>query len=89
MIYINYDGPVSLKLHNKFRWNWSNGLSREEDLFMVFTIYGHGHHLGHVTSRVEFSIEMSEGCCIYRYARIDYIALWDRLLPLREVFATY
>ena len=40
-------------------------------------------------SRVEFSIEKSEGCCICRYAGIDYIALWDSLLPLREVFATY
>ena len=40
-------------------------------------------------SRVEFSIEKSEGCCIYRHAGIDYIALWDSLLPLREVFATY
>ena len=40
-------------------------------------------------SRVEFPFEKSEGCCIYRYAGIDYIALWDSLLPLREVFATY
>ena len=40
-------------------------------------------------SRVEFSIEKSEGCCIYRHAGIDYIALWDSLLPLQEVFATY
>ena len=40
-------------------------------------------------SRVEFSNEKSEGCCIYRHAGIDYIALWDSLLPLREVFAAY
>ena len=42
-----------------------------------------------VISRVEFSNEKSEGCCIYRHAGIDYIALWDSLLPLWEVFAAY
>ena len=35
-------------LHTKFHQNWSTG-SRAEDYFMVFTIYGHGGHLGHVT----------------------------------------
>ena len=42
-----------------------------------------------ITSRVEFPIEKPEGCCIYRHAGIDYIALWDSLLPVREVFAPY
>ena len=42
-----------------------------------------------VSSRVEFPIEKPEGCCIYRHAGIDYIALWDSLLPVREVFAPY
>ena len=32
-------------LHTKFR---QSAGSREEDFFMVFTIYGHGGHLGHV-----------------------------------------
>ena len=36
-------------LHTKFRGNWPAG-SREEDFKRVFTIYGHGGHLGHVTS---------------------------------------
>ena len=36
-------------LHTKFRGNWSIG-SSEEDFWRVFTIYGHGGHLGHVTS---------------------------------------
>ena len=36
-------------LHIKFRGNLSTG-SGEEDFFKVFTIYGHGSHLGHVTS---------------------------------------
>ena len=36
-------------LHNKFRGNWPAG-SSEEDFLRVFTIYGHGSHLGHVTS---------------------------------------
>ena len=48
MIYINYDGPTSLMLHTKFRRNRLTG-SGEEDFLMVFAIYSHGGHLGHVT----------------------------------------
>ena len=36
-------------LHTKFRGNWSAG-SGVEDFQRVSTIYGHGGHLGHVTS---------------------------------------
>ena len=36
-------------LHTKFRGNRPAG-SGEEDFSRVFTIYGHGGHLGHVTS---------------------------------------
>ena len=35
-------------LHTKFRGNWPAG--SEEDFLRVFTIYGRGGHLGHVTS---------------------------------------
>ena len=35
-------------LHTKFRGNRPTG-SGEEDFGVVFTIYGHGGHLGHVT----------------------------------------
>ena len=35
-------------LHTKFRENRPAG-SGEEDFLTVFTIYGHGGHLGHVT----------------------------------------
>ena len=35
-------------LHTKFRENWPAG-SGEEDFLRVFTIYGRGSHLGHVT----------------------------------------
>ena len=35
-------------LHTKFRGNLPAG-SGEEDFLRVFTIYGHGGHLGHVT----------------------------------------
>ena len=35
-------------LHTKFHDNWPTG-SREEDVLRVFTLYGHGSHLGHVT----------------------------------------
>ena len=36
-------------LHTKFCGNWPAG-SGEEDFLRVFTIYGRGSHLGHVTS---------------------------------------
>ena len=36
-------------LHTKFRGNRSAG-SGEEDFKGFFTTYGHGRHLGHVTS---------------------------------------
>ena len=36
-------------LHTKFRGNRLAG-SEEEDFLRVFTIYGHGGHLGHGTS---------------------------------------
>ena len=36
-------------LHTKFRGNRPAG-SGEEDFLRVFTIYGRGGHLGHVTS---------------------------------------
>ena len=36
-------------LHTKFRENRPAG-SGVEDFLRVFTIYGHGSHLGHVTS---------------------------------------
>ena len=36
-------------LHTKFRGNRPAD-SGEEDFLRVFTIYGHGGHLGHVTS---------------------------------------
>ena len=35
-------------LHTKFQGHQSVG-SGEEDFFKVFTIYGHGGHVGHVT----------------------------------------
>ena len=35
-------------LHNRFRRNWPAGSG--EDFLRLFNIYGHGGHLGHVTS---------------------------------------
>ena len=37
-------------LHTKFRGNRPAG-SGEEDFWVVFTIYGHGGHLGHANFR--------------------------------------
>ena len=45
-------------LHTKFQGNQPSG-SGEEDFFKVFTIYGHGSHLGHVQT---FFPPLPEGC---------------------------
>ena len=44
----NLVGPTSPMLHTKSQGHWSFG-SREGDFKKVFTLYGHGGHLGHVT----------------------------------------
>ena len=49
IILTNYNGLVSPMLHTKFRGNQPAG-SGEEDFLGDFTIYGHGGHLGHLTS---------------------------------------
>ena len=46
-------------LHTKFHGNRSTG-SREEDFWRVFTIYGHGSHLGHVTSIMSINFHFLE-----------------------------
>ena len=38
-------------LHTKSQGHWPFG-SREDDIYRVLTIYGHGGHLGHVTSTI-------------------------------------
>ena len=48
MIYIHIVVLEPPMLHAKFCWNLSTG-SGEEDFWRVFTIYGNGCHLGHVT----------------------------------------
>ena len=40
-----------MMLHTKFQGHGSIG-SGEEDFFKVFTIYGHGGHVGHVTQLI-------------------------------------
>ena len=37
--------------HAKFQ-DYKTSVSGEEDFLMVFTIYGHGGHLGHVTGSI-------------------------------------
>ena len=48
IILTNYDGLESQMLLTKFCENRPAG-SGEEDCLVVFTIYGRGGHLGHVT----------------------------------------
>ena len=40
-----------MMLHTEFQGHGSVG-SGEEDFFKVFTIYGHGGHVGHVTQLI-------------------------------------
>ena len=49
IIWINYDGLEFQMLDTKVRGNRFTS-SGEEDVWRGFTIYGHGDHLGHVTS---------------------------------------
>ena len=49
IIWSDYNGQGSPKLHFKFRGNRPAGPG-EEDFLRVFTIYGHGGHLGHMTN---------------------------------------
>ena len=42
-------------LHTKFRGNRSAG-SGEKDFWRVFTIYGRGGHLGHVTQMPRYKL---------------------------------
>ena len=49
IILANHDGLKSPMLHTKFRGNQPTG-SGEEDFLVVFTIYGRGGDVGHVTS---------------------------------------
>ena len=51
MIWANLVGPTSPMLHTKSQGHWPSG-SGVEDFLRVFTIYGHGGHLGHVTRTI-------------------------------------
>ena len=57
-------------LHTKFHGKRPAG-SGEEDFYRVFTIYGHGGHLGHVTSIMSLDFQIS----LYLKA---YIKIWFR-----------
>ena len=62
IILSNYDGLKYPMLHTKFRGNRPTG-SGEEDFLVVFTIYGRGGHLGHVTwIRDQTFVTPKHGC---------------------------
>ena len=48
IIWTNYDGQQSPIIHTKFCVNRSTGSGKEE-FWMIFTIWGHYCHLGHLT----------------------------------------
>ena len=51
IIWTNLVGPITPMLHTKFQGHRPSG-SGEEDFLRVFTIYGRGGHLGHVTKTI-------------------------------------
>ena len=58
-------------LHAKFQDHRTSG-SGEEDFFKVFTIYGHGGHLGHVT----WTININFRCPFPRRLNIKFGFDW-------------
>ena len=52
IIWTNYYGPKAPMLHTKPQGHWPFG-SGKEDFWRVFTIYGCGGHLGHVTQTLQ------------------------------------
>ena len=53
IICANLVGPSSPMLYTKSQSHWPFG-SRVEDIKRVFTLYGHGRHLGDVTINIWF-----------------------------------
>ena len=67
-------------LHTKFRGNRPAG-SGEEDFLKVFTIYGHGGHLGHVTR----SIYTNFGSSFPRRLHIKFGVDWPSCFRVEDV----
>ena len=61
---INFNGPESQILHSKFGGNRSPGPGEEG--FKVFTIYGHGSHLGHMTNIIFINFHFLVPKCLYK-----------------------
>ena len=56
-------GPESPMLHTKFQGNWPCGFG--EDFWKVFSIYGHGGHLGHETWTIWTNVESTIARMLY------------------------
>ena len=61
-------------LHTKSQGHWPFGC-REEDILWAFVIYGHGGHLGHVTS----TIGTNFGKPIIRSLHMKFEFKWPRV----------
>ena len=57
-------------LHTKSQGHWSFG-SREGDFKRVFTLYGHGGHLGHVTIIVCYKFYSSQVMSVHMKFEFD------------------
>ena len=54
IIWTNYDGPKAPVLHTKPQGHWPFGSG--DDVWMLFTKYGHGGHLGHVNQTPQTNV---------------------------------
>ena len=70
-------------LHTKFRGNRSTG-SGKEDCLRVFTIYGRGSHLGHVTSIKLINFHFL--ICMYLKVYISNLLNNDPVVSEKSIF---
>ena len=79
IIWTNQGGPKSPILHTKPQGHWHFG-SGEENLLRVFTIYGRGGHLGHVTQTSEQTfILLSHWGSIWNLALVGQVILEKKI----------
>ena len=70
-------------LHTKFEGHWSIG---SEDFFKVFTIYGHGGHVGHVTQLIciNFHLYSPSSCYMNFGSKSSYCFYEKQVLTLKS-----
>ena len=74
-------------LHTKFQ-DHRLFCSGEEDFkrFLPYNVYGHGGHLGNVTSPV--SVNLGPGPCLMRAQHVSLVALGQKMFEINEISVT-